>query len=161
MPKVRCADCSQYVERDEAVRAGVQSFCDDDCRRNKAQSYQAPRKALSGSKIKRKKPSNPMPDGRREEVLEADGNKCRFCGSRGGVFGLHVHHVRYRGQPGGTHERNNLLTLCSECHDVVHSNKKLYQPACLALLAVREATGDKASRVTKYVERKDDTAISE
>jgi len=161
LPKVRCSNCNTYVERDEALRGGVSSFCTDACRKEKLRTSQARTGPLKASQMKRKKPSNPVPDGRRDEVLAVDGHRCRRCGGRGGYFGLHVHHVRYRWQKGGTHERNNLLTLCGECHDVVHSNKKLYQPACLALLTLREENGDKLSRVEQFVEREDDAGISE
>lgn len=99
--------------------------------------------------MKRQKKKNPMPEGLRDEVLAADGKKCRRCGSRDS---LHVHHVLYLSQ-GGKNLRENLLTLCNGCHGVVHSNKKLYQPACLAVLALREENGNKRSRVDQFVEK--------
>ena len=40
---------------------------------------------------------------------------------------LHVHHIRYRSEGGDHHERN-LITLCLTDHDLVHSNKRRWQP---------------------------------
>ena len=148
MPKVRCASCQEYIDRDEALRNGVQSFCTEDCRADKRRSRQGVRKPLKGSKIKRKGPKNPMPSGLRDAVIASDGGKCRRCGTSNR---LHVHHVMYRSQ-GGKHVAENLITLCYTCHDVVHSNKDKWQPACLGLMVRRQEHGDKHSRLKKFVE---------
>lgn len=149
MPKIRCSECGDYVDRSEALRGGVQSFCSDECRKAKSQMYGRSTGPLKRSPMKRRPAKNPMPAGLRDEVIAADGKKCRMCRSR---QDLHVHHVLYRSQ-GGEHIRENLLTLCMSCHDIVHSNKRLYQPACLALLFRRETTGDKVSLVRDFVEK--------
>lgn len=54
-------------------------------------------------------------------VLDRDGWRCRnkACGMRNS---LHVHHVIYRSQ-GGVDESWNLITICNECHDLVHACK--------------------------------------
>lgn len=148
MPKVRCSTCDTYIERDEAVRNGVQSFCDDICRRDKAQEYQGLRTALKPSRMKKKRPKNPMPTGLRDAVIASDGGRCRSCRVSDA---LHVHHVMYRSQ-GGKHVASNLITLCHKCHDMVHSDKGKWQRACLALVAMREEFGDKSSRLSKFVE---------
>jgi 5-methylcytosine-specific restriction endonuclease McrA len=53
-------------------------------------------------------------------VLDRDGGKCRSCFSRNN---LHVHHITFRSQQGAD-EADNLITLCSSCHDGVHKDVK-------------------------------------
>lgn len=52
---------------------------------------------------------------------------CQLCGS---TNYLHIHHIYYRSQLGLTTPKN-LIRLCSKCHELVHSNKKKYQPLLL------------------------------
>lgn len=52
---------------------------------------------------------------------------CQLCGS---TNNLHIHHIYYRSQLGLTTEKN-LIRLCQNCHLLVHSNKKKYQPILL------------------------------
>lgn len=53
----------------------------------------------------------------RRSVLRRDGHRCRSCRSR---WSLMVHHVEFRSHGGRTlHE--NLITLCSRCHGLVHA----------------------------------------
>lgn len=52
---------------------------------------------------------------------------CQLCGS---TSNLHIHHIYYRSQGGMTIEKN-LIRLCENCHRLVHSNKKKYQPMLL------------------------------
>ena len=59
---------------------------------------------------------DPTPDRLRRAVIARDGGQCLHCGSR---FGLHVHHVKFRGL-GGPTAQENLATLCSRCHSLVH-----------------------------------------
>ena len=49
-------------------------------------------------------------------VLERDGWRCQTCGS---MQHLQVHHLKFRSQSGGDEEQN-LITLCAECHELVH-----------------------------------------
>ena len=49
-------------------------------------------------------------------ILQRDGWRCRNCGMRSG---LSCHHVVYRSHQ-GEDTTNNLLVLCSQCHDAVH-----------------------------------------
>lgn len=81
----------------------------------------------------RKKPTKSRPDASdslKSHVRNRDGNKCRWCASS---FSLHVHHVDYRSQ-GGVHVEHNLITLCLTHHEVVHSDKKKYQPILRATI---------------------------
>jgi 5-methylcytosine-specific restriction endonuclease McrA len=49
-------------------------------------------------------------------VLERDGWRCQFCGSR---TELQVHHIQSRAQLGAD-SVENLITLCSKCHRAIH-----------------------------------------
>lgn len=53
-------------------------------------------------------------------VLQRDGWKCRSCRSRST---LHCHHIVFRSH-GGEDTMDNLITLCSSCHDGVHKDVK-------------------------------------
>ena len=55
----------------------------------------------------------------REYVLYRDGHKCRICGGKSKDKVLEIHHV-IRRSDGGTDRSDNLMTLCSHCHDGVH-----------------------------------------
>jgi hypothetical protein len=52
-------------------------------------------------------------------VLDRDHWKCRRCAYR---QALHTHHIIYRSAM-GEDVSWNLITLCSTCHDAVHSGK--------------------------------------
>lgn len=54
---------------------------------------------------------------------------CQLCGS---PYNLHIHHIYYRSQLGMNVEKN-LIRLCTNCHSLVHSNKKKYQPLLLEI----------------------------
>lgn len=60
----------------------------------------------------------------RQAVLERDSFDghpcCIYCGS---PSALHLHHVKRRSQL-GTDEKENLVTLCYECHAKLHSGNK-------------------------------------
>jgi 5-methylcytosine-specific restriction endonuclease McrA len=49
-------------------------------------------------------------------VLERDNWRCQVCGS---MQNLQVHHLKLRSQSGGDEEQN-LITLCAQCHELVH-----------------------------------------
>lgn len=133
--KVRCKTCKNYVERDEALRTGVMSFCDSEC----LGKYQR--------KANKKKPKrSPMPQEVRMAVMGRDLQRCCFCGDR---HGLVVHHVRYLSE-GGKHQLDNLVTLCDKHHLLVHSDKNVYQPLLLELLN-RRALGDSQTLASQLV----------
>lgn len=51
-------------------------------------------------------------------VLDRDHWQCRNCKIRSQ---LHVHHIIFRSL-GGDDSMENLITLCSSCHDGVHTD---------------------------------------
>ena len=55
---------------------------------------------------------------RREAILHRDNYTCQCCGKKHAR--LEVHHIICRSQ-GGTDDEKNLITLCKECHDAIHS----------------------------------------
>lgn len=67
----------------------------------------------------------------RANVRDRDRHRCRFCGR---TDALHEHHIHYRSE-GVDHRPDNLIVLCLEHHDLVHSNKDRWQPVCLAYIA--------------------------
>jgi 5-methylcytosine-specific restriction endonuclease McrA len=50
------------------------------------------------------------------KVLERDGWRCQRCGRSSE---LQVHHIRFRSALGDD-DLDNLITLCSECHQSAH-----------------------------------------
>lgn len=142
MPKIRCGFCKDYFDRDDpnVVRVGPQSFCCPEHRIASAtKNGNRPKKQSTPKPKKKNEPSSEV----KALVRSLDGNRCRFCGKK---TDLHVHHIVYKSQGGG-HEVENLITLCMKHHDVVHSNKKLYQPLCKEIVARRMATGDKSTLI--------------
>jgi len=119
--KVKCAFCKVYLSKDDAVRIGIQSFCSHD-HYMKSRLYVTSRSGFS------------MSQDDRFEIIEADGFRCRFCGRDNY---LHVHHIKYRSE-GGSDDRSNLITLCGRHHEVIHSDKKRFQPLCLKLVELRD-----------------------
>ncbi len=59
-----------------------------------------------------------IPPGLRRRILARDGHRCRAKGCGGASF-LEVHHVVPR-EAGGKNTAENLITLCSRCHRLVH-----------------------------------------
>ena len=54
-------------------------------------------------------------------ILDRDRYTCQQCQTSKNVK-LHVHHIKFKSQ-GGTDTPNNLITLCSCCHDLLHAGK--------------------------------------
>jgi 5-methylcytosine-specific restriction endonuclease McrA len=53
----------------------------------------------------------------RLQALARDRWQCQFCGKRSS---LEVHHQRSRAQ-GGRDQPENLISLCSDCHQQLHA----------------------------------------
>lgn len=72
--------------------------------------------------------SRQLPKTIREVVRERDGELCRLCGSNSRV---EIHHkIPYIF--GGTHDLENLITLCKSCHRCVE-NGHMGFTACMRL----------------------------
>ncbi len=134
--KLRCTVCRTYVEKDEAIRVGVVSFCSEACQGAARQIRKKQGAARTTTQGRRRERG--VPEGLRAEVVAADGGRCRYCG---GTSFLHAHHALYRSE-GGKHVRENLIMLCDEHHALVHSDKKRFQPLVLRVIMERELSGD-------------------
>lgn len=137
--KVKCTVCKEYVLREMAIRSGPVSFCSEACVTaawTNRKVYNGPSASTSETSTPRRIRSRSGVSGEvRRATFEADGNKCRFCGSSQSA--IECHHVLYRSE-GGPHTRDNLLSLCSRCHARVHSDKKRYQQLALGVIWLRE-----------------------
>jgi len=54
----------------------------------------------------------------RNKILDRDGWRCQHCGS---MKNLEVHHVQSRANLGND-EEGNLITLCADCHGMLHQH---------------------------------------
>jgi 5-methylcytosine-specific restriction endonuclease McrA len=66
--------------------------------------------------------AKPIPKKLIKAVLERDDGICQYCGRQG----ANIHHIAY----GGTgrarrHIKENLITLCLECHGAAHRSKEM------------------------------------
>ncbi len=65
------------------------------------------------------------------QVYEEFCGRCAFCCT---TRNLHYHHIYYRSERKDLiDEPSNGIMLCEECHRLVHSNKRKYQPILLEL----------------------------
>ena len=67
-----------------------------------------------------------------EKTIEMFNGCCVFCGSTN----IHLHHIRY-GACGRKTYMGNIIPLCKKHHDLVHSNKKKYQPILIDIINKR------------------------
>lgn len=59
-----------------------------------------------------------------QKVYERDNGQCRLCGSNQ----IQLHHIIYRSEDKSLiDEPSNCIMLCVNCHQLVHSNKKIWQ----------------------------------
>lgn len=59
------------------------------------------------------------------KVAERDKYSCRLCGKKN----IELHHIVYRSEDKSKiNDINNCIMLCTEHHQMVHSNKKKWQP---------------------------------
>ena len=80
--------------------------------------------------VKKKRES--VEDKTYKAVYERDNGICRVCGSG---RNLHLHHVIYRSEDKSKiNDINNCIMLCNECHEIVHKNKRKWQPILLEML---------------------------
>lgn len=69
-------------------------------------------------------------------VTMRDNFTCQICGARANV---QLHHIIYKSEDRNKiNEPNNLICLCYKCHELVHSNKKYWQPKLLEFMENRE-----------------------
>lgn len=64
-----------------------------------------------------------------EKTIELYDGLCAICGSNQ----IHLHHIRY-GACGRKTYMGNVIPLCKRHHDLVHTNKKKYQPMLIKMI---------------------------
>ena len=62
------------------------------------------------------------------KVFDRDRGCCRVCGNPN----IEIHHIKYRSERQDLiNDINNCVMLCIKHHELVHSNKRVYQPQLL------------------------------
>lgn len=73
---------------------------------------------------------------KRLEVFERDGWKCRSCDADDQT--LNVHHWRYeRGKEPWEYDLEDLYTLCDECHQTEHDERRKCEDLVISALKLR------------------------
>ena len=66
----------------------------------------------------------------REKIKKLYKGKCGLCGRKANQ----IHHIIYRSEDRTKiDDIDNLILLCIECHNLVHSNKAFWQPRLIEL----------------------------
>jgi 5-methylcytosine-specific restriction endonuclease McrA len=66
--------------------------------------------------------AKPIPKKIIKAVLERDEGICQYCGRQG----VNIHHIVPAGMGGKRiHIKENLITLCLDCHSRAHSNREM------------------------------------
>ena len=83
-----------------------------------------------GKNLVKKKKTKDISKSNREEIKKLFKGKCGLCGKAG----VHIHHIEYRNEDRSKiDDIENLILLCLECHQKVHSNKKYWQPRLIRI----------------------------
>jgi 5-methylcytosine-specific restriction endonuclease McrA len=129
--RVRCANCKSYFDRADAVwQNSLQRICSSACLSEHMDRKAPGRRQVAAARADRKaQRRTSLPVAVRLNVRARDLQRCRWCERPG----QQVHHVHYRSE-GGQDEESNLVLLCQACHNLVHSNKRVYKPVLLAYL---------------------------
>lgn len=77
--------------------------------------------ASSGATMRTRRPADGPTDATRDAVMARSGGWCEVAANGCRMKVSHLHHRLGRGQGGG-HGVDNLLGVCSSCHDYVHAN---------------------------------------
>jgi len=107
-----------YIEREDPVKKAERALAKHQGNSERSESLRA--KSRARSRPNKRKPLTAHElhtvnarDGRRCAFIDANGNRCP------NERWLHVHHVQSVGR-GGTNDPENLITLCSHHHQLVH-----------------------------------------
>lgn len=79
-----------------------------------------------GGNLVKKKKTKDISKTNRDEIKKLFKGKCGLCKQR---VGAHIHHIAYKSEDKSKiDDLENLILLCIECHEKVHSNKEYWQP---------------------------------
>jgi len=157
MSKKRCAYCRDYFESDQMVVRGLSAYCSNE------HYLSSVNKAKTKQKIVKKLNDDlDITEAQRLTVLDLDGYRCRYCGKASA--NLAVHHIAYRSEAKHEPWLNdpvNLISLCNyPCHlDIIHGNKKLYQPLCRQIVYLRALRSDKTTTIQQLEREHNDTSL--
>ena len=76
-------------------------------------------------------------------VRHRDHGRCRVPGCRS-AHGIELHHIKHR-EHGGTHEPDNIVSVCSSCHIAHHDGRLRISGTSSALVVTRSHVGPAAS----------------
>lgn len=80
------------------------------------------RKPITRKELYREELKHPMWKKKRLKILDRDNYKCQLCGSE---HNLCIHHTKYvTGMKAWEYPNSLLVTLCKDCHEKVHANRK-------------------------------------
>lgn len=131
----RCPGCKGRFNVNDAHRkVGLNYVCSSDCHTAIAHKANSKRPTPKPA-ARRRSPGSEIPPKTRAALWLRDGG-CRFCGSRT----ADAHHINYKSE-GIDHQLHNLILLCTEHHNLVHSSKKTWKPLLLAYVWVRMVEG--------------------
>jgi 5-methylcytosine-specific restriction endonuclease McrA len=137
----RCGSCKNYFSPSDMFKTTeVQAFCSEKC--------------LKASPRLGRKANSKVPGGTRNKVFERFKHMCAYCGRSGS---LQVHHIKYRSE-GVDHSLDNLILLCQEHHEMVHSNKKKWQPLLKEFVAAVSAGTIRAVAMLPVMEKQGELA---
>lgn len=129
--KVRCTVCRNYFAKEEILHRSIGNICSEECLSERQSRATVKRKQSTvRTKVIRRRRDG-MDPVVREQCRSRDNHQCRMCGRTN--VALHLHHVRYRSE-GGPDVPENLMTLCHECHALVHSDKRQFQPTLFVMM---------------------------
>jgi len=65
----------------------------------------------------------------KKKVKQRDSYQCQICGDRNGkiydsgvIVKAQAHHIIYK-EKGGSNKPDNMVTLCDQCHAVIHKQR--------------------------------------
>lgn len=89
------------------------------------------KKSLKKIKLHRKSKKLTVTKDTYNYVIERDNYSCKLCARTNFI---QLHHILYRSQRKDLiNDVDNCIMLCSDCHRLVHSNKKKWQPILLEM----------------------------
>lgn len=93
---------------------------------------------------------------KRLEIFERDAFACRYCGDKSKT--LHVHHLKYDGDPWDVPEKY-LLTVCEECHQEEHENRRHMEDYLLMTLRTSGASNVDVDIIATIFEEMGDISV--